>query len=77
MTNFEFLSIIIASFSFFISIIALLFTKKDKPNFMPCGEDYNTYINVNHLSLKWSNTSEKVIHDLTLMMNMAEPQRED
>ncbi len=70
MTEYEIISVVISSLSFFIAIIALLFSKKDKPNLMPFNHYYTPFANVTHFTLVWKNSSEKVIHDLTLILNI-------
>lgn len=70
MTNFELITLIFSSVSILLSIVALLFSKKDKPCFMPSSHIFTPYSNVSHLMLILKNSSDKVIHDVTVLINM-------
>lgn len=69
MSNFEMVITFMTSLSLIVSIIALLYSTKDKPSFMPNGNTYKKFLNVSLITLLWTNASDKTIDDLTVLFN--------
>ncbi len=69
MSLYETLVIIVSAISVSMALTALFFSRKDKPSLMPCENVFIPYKNVSFLGLNWKNTSGKVVHDVSILIN--------